>query len=121
MSLVTDFASVVAVWGQSLTIVRRTVSYSNSGDATPTWAQQEVVTGHIQPAKDTPAIRTQSGIEVRADNICFLPAASTIQENDRIREAGWVAGNDEHEVLVVNDFSPSHIEAKLKLVKGHGG
>ncbi len=123
MSLAGDFGQLMTLWGQTLTIVRRSVSYADSGSPTVTWSQVSSVTGMIQPATrprgDT--MRVEAGIKSYEYNEVYLPTTTTVDTGDRIRPFGWAAGDNEYEVIEKNDFSPSHFELLTIITRGHAG
>lgn len=120
VSLANDMTALMSTWGQTLTVVRKSVSYGTSGSDTYTWTQKDQQTGMIQPyTRRADTLRVPEGVDVHAEFEVYLPVATVIQEDDRIRPSGWAAGQDEYHVLHVLSYSSSHIEAFCELVKGH--
>lgn len=120
MAIADDAADILSVWGQTLTIVRRTATYSDTGKPTPTWASQGTATGLIQPAVES-TTREEPGIKKRGTHNIFFANGTNVLESDRVRTATWAAGDDEYEVVSVDAEPPSHVKVTANLVKGHGG
>ena len=120
MAIATDAADLLSIWGQTLTIVRRTVTYGDTGKPTATWTSQGTATGLIQPAGES-VVRTVKGVEKSASHSIFFANATNVLEEDRVRPAGWAAGDDEYEVVTLEEQAPSHTRVTAQMVKGHGG
>lgn len=120
MAIADDAADLLSIWGQTLTIVRRSVTYGDTSKPTVTWASQGTATGVIQPAGES-APRTDIGIKPRATHVIFFPNGTNVLEGDRVRTASWSAGDDEYEVTQLEAQSPSHTRVLTVLTKGHGG
>ena len=120
MTIKDDTDDILEVWGQTLTVVRETITYNNSGKPTPSWSSQGTLTGDIQPASSE-VIRQEQGEKIKTTHEIFVTNAANVLGGDRIRIAGWVVGNDEYQVIGVDLFTPSHVSIRATLVKGHGG
>lgn len=115
-----DFAAIMGVWGQTLTVVRRAVVYATSGSSTYTWNQVDQQTGRIEPYQRRASTkRTEEGIDVDTEFEVYLPAVTNVLEADRIRPQGWVTGNDEYTVTHVLNRTPSHIQLLCEVTQGH--
>ena len=53
MTMAQDTTAILDVWGQTLTIVRKTPTYSDTGMATMVWAAVTTATGDISQAAGT--------------------------------------------------------------------
>jgi len=115
-----DAAAIINTWGETLTIMSKTITYDGIGDPTPTWAQSSQPTGYIQPVSgDT--IRQEQGQKIVTTHECYLPNTTTANEGWRIRPEGWSAGDDEYQIRLREAWGPSHVRLRLVLVEGHGG
>lgn len=120
MAIAADTTDLLSIWGQTLTIVRRSVTYGDTSKPTVTWSSQGTATGMIQPASEaTP--REEVGLKARATHVIYFPNGTGVLEGDRIRTASWASGDDEYEVQRVETQSPSHVRLITVLTKGHGG
>lgn len=120
MTIATDTDDLVAttLWGESLEIVRNTVSYDDMGGSTDSWAVIITVNADIQPIS---GINPTVGIgqERASSHRMFLPDATGVKQGDRVRPVGWVTGDDEYTVdAVLTD--EGHVEIRMTLVVGHG-
>lgn len=106
------------VWGEVITIVRNTASYSDMGVATDSWESVATPNADIQPIS---GMNPTVGIgQMRASShVVFLPDGTNVKQGDRVRPSGWSAGDDEYEVDSVLD-DEGHIECRLSMVGGHG-
>ena len=112
----TDLIST-SLWGESVTVVRDTLSYGDDGAATDSWGTQETVNADIQPLSGGELIR-EIGKEQISTHKVFLPQTSTVRQGDRIRASGWAAGSDEYHVDAVMNYE-DHVKAMTHIVKGH--
>ena len=119
MSIADHTTGLLAFWGQTLTWVRKSVSYGSSGDPTITWSSQGTPTGDIQPITAN-LMRDEIGEKALSTHLILLANATSIIEGDRIRPSGWAAGNDEYQVTGIEAHTPSHVSVFAKLVKGNG-
>ena len=115
-----DAANILSIWGETLTIVRRSTTYSDTGNPTVTWVVQGTATGLIQYMSETTG-RVDIGIKKVGTHGIFFENGTDILEGDRVRGAGWSAGDDEYEVLPLEIQDPSHVRVSVVLTKGHGG
>lgn len=119
-----DMAAILAAWGTPFqAIVRRSVTYGNTGDPTVTWnnTTTPTVKYYIEPYhRGARTERVEEGILVSTDFIFYVPENTDVQEADRLRPNGWVNGQDEYEVIHVQDYAPSHMEIYTQKVVGHG-
>ena len=120
MTMAQDTTAILDVWGQTLTIVRKTPTYSDTGMATMVWAAVTTATGDIQPFSGAER-RDVGGEIVLTTHEIYLPNGTDVRGGDRVRPAGWVAGDDEYEVRELRAETPSHIQINATLVRGHGG
>lgn len=117
-----DFTALMAVWGQVLTVVRRSAAYSDTGTPTVTWTSVDTPTGMIQPyLRRGDYQRSEAGIKSEDLSDIYVPKTTVVNTADRVRPFGWAAGQDEYEVINANDYSPSHYQLLCQKVRGHGG
>lgn len=113
----TDALLATSVWGEAVTIVRNTPTYDGSGSPADSWASVATPNADIQPAGGS-LRQAEVGEERKSTHVIFLPNGTAIRIGDRIRPAGWVAGNDEYEVnAVLSD--EGHVEVHATMVAGH--
>ncbi|MBS3927797.1 MAG: head-tail adaptor protein [Sphingomonadales bacterium] len=120
MSVAQDTVSILAVWGQTVTIMRKTPTFSDSGAPTPVWASVGTATADIQPI-DGSEKRIELGERVLTTHEIYFPNGTDIRGGDRVQPAGWAAGDDEYEVRALIAETPSHVRVNATLVRGHGG
>lgn len=120
MTIAQDTDALLGTWGETVTLVRRSPSYSDKGTPTAGWASVATPSCDIQPSGGT-TVRLPSGQQVKTTHNLFFPQGTDVRGGDRVRPSGWVAGNDEYEVQGVLAEPDSHVEAQATLVKGHGG
>jgi len=92
--------AILAVWGQTVTIMRKAATFSNTGAPTPVWTSQGTATADIQPI-DGSEKRLEAGERVLTTHEIYFPNGTGIQGGDRVRPAGWAAGDDEYEVRAI--------------------
>jgi len=120
MTMAADASALLTIWGTTHSIMSRAVSFSDTGDPTPTWTESSTPLCYIQPVSgDT--IRQEQGQQIVTTHEGYLPNGTVINEGNRIRPPGWVAGDDEYQVRLVEAWAPSHVRVRLVLVEGHGG
>lgn len=116
MTIATDTDDILAVWGETVTIVRNTPTYGNLGQSTDSWASVSTPLGDIQPAGGR-VVTLEGGQQREATHRVFLPNATDVRQKDRIRPSGWSSGDDEYEVMqVLSD--EGHVEVLTVLVVG---
>ena len=120
MTLATDAADILSIWGATHSVQRKTVTYSNTGKATSAWAEQITPTLYIQPVSGD-IERLEAGENIKSSHVAFGENGIDVLEGDRIQKPGWSAGEDEYEVRMVEEWAPSHVRIRLTQVKGHGG
>ena len=106
MSFATDLAGETndllgtSVYGEVITIVRNTLSYSDTGAPTDSWASVATPNADIQPvnAVEKMIVTGEIGQQRTLSVSIFLPNATDVRVGDRIRPSGWVAGDDEYEI-----------------------
>lgn len=120
MTVAQDTTAILAVWGQTVTIMRKVPTFSNTGAPTPVWTSQGTATADIQPISGDER-RAELGERVKTTHKIILPNGTGIQGGDRVRPNGWAAGDDEYEVRVLIEEIPSHVLVEAEKVRGHGG
>lgn len=120
MTIAQDTAALLTVWGETVSLMRRGPTFSDRGTPTPVWTSVATPSCDIQSSGGA-TIRLPSGLQVSTTHNLFFPQGTDVRGGDRVRPAGWVAGNDEYEVQGVLAEPDSHVEAQAILVKGHGG
>ena len=106
-----------ALWGEVVTVVRNTPTYTDAGAATDSWASVSTPNADIQPVSGV-TVTGQAG-EVRSmSHRIFLPSGNSVVQGDRIRPSGWSTGDNEYQVeAVLSD--EGHVEVLVTLVRGH--
>ena len=113
----TDDLLDTALWGETVTVIRNTISYNDVGVSADSWASVATPHADIQPlAGET--ITGQIGETRRSTHRIFMPNATNVRQGDRVRPSGWVTGDDEYQVEEVMS-DEGHIEIWATLVKGH--
>lgn len=120
MAITDDVTALITVWGQTLTTVRRTVAYGDTAKPTPTWAAVESRTGYLYPAGDS-SVREAIGVKTKGTHSIIYESAANIREQDRVRKASWVAGDDEYEVVSVETIPYGATLVGVNITSGHGG
>lgn len=120
MTIADDLENIVTAWGQVLTAVRNTPTYGTSGEHTQVWASIGTPQGAIFP-KGGLTKREVPGIKDVSTHDVFVEIATVVVAGDRIRPAGWAAGDDEHEVLLVENYLSQYQHCHTRLVVGHAG
>ena len=120
MAMADDATALLSVWGSTVTVVRNTPTYNDSGNPTASWASAATPTALIQPA-DGDTARREVGLEVRTTHVMFVENAVGVREGDRVRPNGWSSGDDEFQVHRVEAWTPSHVRCFMVRTKGHGG
>ena len=120
MTVAQDTTAILAVWGATVTIMRKVPTFSDSGAPTPVWTSQGTATADIQPI-DGSERRMELGERVLTTHEIYFPNGTDILGGDRIRPAGWAAGDAEYEVRVLIAETPSHVRVDATLTRGHGG
>ena len=120
MTVAQDTTAILAVWGQTVTIMRKVPTFSDSGSPTPAWTSQGTAVADIQPIGGDEQ-RVDLGEKVKTTHKIEFPNGTAIQGGDRVRPAGWAAGDDEYEVRILSEQTPSHVRVEAEKVRGHGG
>jgi len=119
MTLADDTVAIIGPWSETLTIVRRSSSFSGRVN-TVTWTSQGTFLGDIQPVSGS-TISLEIGDKIKTTHEIYGPDALDVQATDRIRLAGFSSGDNEYEVKRVEDEDPSHTKIFAVLTRGHGG
>ncbi len=119
MTVAQDTVAILGVWGQTLTVRRKAATLSDSGAPTPNWATNGTTQGDIQPIGGAEQ-RVELGEQVLTTHKIYVPNGSDVKPADRIRPAGWAAGEDEYEVRILIEETPSHTRFDAEKVRGHG-
>lgn len=119
MTISTDTTSILAVWGETVTIVRNSPSYDNAGVMTDSWSSSVTgtATADIQPIAGI-TIQRENGEQRTMSHRLYFPSGTNIRQGDRIRPSGWVAGNDEYVAESVSS-DEGHVEVLATLTSGH--
>ena len=120
MTVAQDTTAILAVWGQTVTIMRKVPTFGDTGAPTPVWTSQGTATADIQPISGSEQ-RVDLGERVTTTHKIEFPNGTSIQGGDRVRPSGWAAGDDEYEVRVLIEQTPSHVRVEAEKVRGHGG
>jgi len=115
-----DTVALLDVWGQTVTTMRKIATFGDTGAPTPVWTQVYSGKADIQPV-DGSEKRIPLGELATTTHEIFFPNGTDVKGADRVRPAGWVAGNDEYEVRGIVEETPSHTVVNASLVRGHGG
>lgn len=117
MTIADDTDDILSVWGETVTIVRNTITYDDFGDRTDSWAQVASVEADLQPMSTNMTAR-EIGFEKKSTHAIYVPVTTTVAAGDRLRPSGWVAGNDEYVVTGVWSYE-DHLEVHALKVEGH--
>lgn len=120
MTVAQDTTAILSVWGQTLTIRRKSPTLSDSGAPTANWATNGTATGDIQPLSGAEQ-RVELGEQIITTHEIFVANGSDVKPGDRVRPAAWSAGDDEYEVRILVEETPSHTCFRAERVRGHGG
>jgi len=108
-----DTAALLAVWGETLTVKRRSVTYPGSdGKATVEWVEVTAFTGDWQPITGS-AIVEEQGLEIKSDAQVVAEYDIDVEAGDRIYKAD---GTYEY-VNYVNTYED---HTMIRLVKTQG-
>lgn len=120
MTIATDTDDLLGVWGETVTIVRNTPTFGSTGAAVDSWATVATVSADIQPFRVKGGdITSAIGEQRESDVVVFFPSGTALLQGDRLRKSGWVAGDDEY-VLDVVQTEEGHVECYGVKVSGHG-
>lgn len=119
MSLSDDTVAILSSWDQTMTVVRRAVTYADTGSRSVTWSSQGTILADIQPVSADIA-RLEIGDKVKTTHEIFATDGADVLAGDRLRTSSFSSGDDEYQVTGVNIQDPSHVRILAVLVKGHG-
>ena len=118
MSINSDTDDILSVWGETVTIVRNSITIDDYGNRTDSWVQVDSVEADLQPMTTRMTAR-EIGFEKKSTHAIYVPSTTTIAAGDRLRPSGWSAGNDEYVVTGVWVYE-DHLEVHALRVEGHG-
>ena len=125
MSLADVATGLITVYGNTATVRRATTGTVSGGfgQSTITWVTNGTITIDKQaPFRGQNEIISKDGGRVqRVDNEIYTTLGADVIIGDRLRLEGYSSGDDELEVLGVDQFGPSHLKLKTKIVEGHAG
>lgn len=81
-----DTLKILNIWGETLTVKRRSLSYGTSGKATVTWVTICTITGDWQPLPGS-AIIEEAGLEVKSSSQIYTVYDANVLAGDRIYRA----------------------------------
>lgn len=119
MTISQDTDAILSVWGSVGTLVRKSATFSDTGKDTSGWATMASPRVDIQ-ASGGQASRSPGGEVILTTHVLIFPAGTDVRGNDRFQPSGWVAGDDEHDIIGVS-IETDHVSATSVMVRGHGG
>lgn len=123
MNFKEDVATIITDWGTNVSIIRKTESYNDAGEATVSWITVTNAYVDIQPNIQVKQSTQEFGIEDVSSHIAYgyydtLGVKLDIWAEDRIYDA--VSGKS-YDILSIKEFADSHFEIYCNYVKGSGG
>jgi len=107
-----DTLSILNVWGETLTVKRRTLSYDNTGKATITWTTIGTITGDWQPLPGS-AIIEEQGLATKSTSQIFTVYNADVSPGDRIYRADGT-----YEYVNYSKRHEDHKNIRMKLTEG---
>jgi hypothetical protein len=117
VTIAQDTDAILGVFGETVVVVRNTVTYGNDGAASSeSWGQVASCLADIQP-NDGGLKVGPVGEQRMSTHRIFFPSGTDVIPGDRVRASGWATGADEYQV----DFILSeegHVEVAASIVRG---
>lgn len=107
-----DTTAILNVWGETLTVKRRSASYGATGKATITWTTIGTITGDWQPLPGS-AIIEEAGLEVKSSSQIYAVYNAGILAGDRIYR---IDGTYEYVNYIKKH--EDHLAIRMKLTEG---
>jgi hypothetical protein len=108
----TDTSALLDVWGETLTVKRRSASYGATGKATVTWITIGTITGDWQPLPGK-AIVEEAGLEVKSSSQIYTVYNANVLAGDRIYRA-----DGSYEYVNYLKKHEDHMAIRMKLTEG---
>lgn len=108
----TDTTAILDVWGETLTVKRRSASYGDTGKATVTWTTIGTITGDWQPLPGS-AIIEEAGLKVKSNSQIYTVYNANVLAGDRIYRA-----DGSYEYVNYLKKHEDHMAIRMKLTEG---
>jgi hypothetical protein len=117
VTIAQDTDDILGVWGETVVVVRNSITYGNDGAASSeSWGQVVSCLADIQPNDGSLKVGPVGEQRMSTHRI-FFPNGTAVIPGDRVRAAGWATGDDEYQVdFILNE--EGHVEVAASIVRG---